>query len=500
MASYLSRLLGLRPKRSQPPTVPTDEIAPLHLFDDTATLRGLTMMWTFKFEEVLDADKLGDSLSQLFQMDEWRKLGGRMRLRRDGKAEIHIPRPFTKERPPLYFTKEAFNMRMSEHPEASRLPRASDKPTTFPSARSFAPLAFGPGAPTCIDDYFYSDLPMFALHVVSFTDGTLVSINFNHIIGDLAGLVAIINAWQLVLAGRPEAVPPFKGFHEDTMVGICKDQATEKYVLADKQLTGWRLAAFGLRLLFDTWWNSPFDSRLFCIPKKTIDAFIQGIRDQVPQPVDGDKAASSSVFISENDIVVGWATQALSHHLSRNRPITVLQAVDPRERFKSVFQPDAAYICNAPTAVFVHYNSKEGLDKSIGELALKGRKAVLSQLTEEQMKAEAALVHKSMISTGSPPVFGESNMSFMVVSNWSKAAFQDKMDFSPAIVKNAEAGHPLGKPGRPVYYHSLSLATSLFNPNVVIIMGRDLDGNLWLSGDFPSDMWPPFLEQLERYT
>jgi hypothetical protein len=61
--------------------VPTDEIAPLHLFDDTGTLRGFTLMWTFKFDEVLDADRLGNSLSELFRMDGWRKLGGRIRRR-----------------------------------------------------------------------------------------------------------------------------------------------------------------------------------------------------------------------------------------------------------------------------------------------------------------------------------------------------------------------------------------------------------------------------------
>lgn len=81
MASYLFSLLGLGPRRSAPPTVPTDEVAPVHLFDDTATLRGITMMWTFKFDEVLDADKLGNSLSELFQMEGWRKLGGRLRRR-----------------------------------------------------------------------------------------------------------------------------------------------------------------------------------------------------------------------------------------------------------------------------------------------------------------------------------------------------------------------------------------------------------------------------------
>ncbi|PTB70186.1 hypothetical protein BBK36DRAFT_1173457 [Trichoderma citrinoviride] len=497
MASYLSKLLGLGPKRRAPAIVPTDEVVPLHLFDDTATLREFTLMWTFKFDQVLDADKLGDSLSQLFQMEGWRKLGGRIRLRPDRSAEIHIPCPFTKDRPPLHFTKASFNMRMAEHPEASKLPSSSDRLRTFPSPRNYQSLALGPGAPRCFDDYLYSDLPLYALHVVNFTDGTLVSINFNHVVSDLAGLMAVMKAWQLVLAGRPEAVPPFKGFCEDSMAGLYKAQTAEKYILADKHLSGWRLAAFGLRLIFESWWYSPIQSKLVCIPKETMDALAQAARDQIPKSAETNGAASSSSsFISENDIIVALFMKTLAHSLDPNRSVVALQAVDPRSRVKSVFQQDAAYVCNAPAAAFVQCNSREAIDMSIGELALEGRKALLSQLTEEQMKAVAALAYKSMLSNGNPPVIGESNMAFLVFSNWSKAAFLEKVDFSPAAV---EAGRSQDTPARPVYYHSQSLETGSFAPNVIVIMGRDLEGNLWLNADLPAHVWPTMLEHLEQY-
>ena len=79
MVSLFSWLLGSAPQG--PPVFPDDEVLPMHPFDDTATLRDYTLIWTFRYDEVLDADMLGDSLSQLFQMEGWRKLGGRLRLR-----------------------------------------------------------------------------------------------------------------------------------------------------------------------------------------------------------------------------------------------------------------------------------------------------------------------------------------------------------------------------------------------------------------------------------
>jgi hypothetical protein len=79
--SFLASMLGLAPKRPQPKRVPTDEVVPMHLFDDTSWLRGYTLIWTFRFDDVLDADMLCTSLSELFQTDGWRKLGGRLRQR-----------------------------------------------------------------------------------------------------------------------------------------------------------------------------------------------------------------------------------------------------------------------------------------------------------------------------------------------------------------------------------------------------------------------------------
>ena len=64
---FLSRIMGLAPKRPQPERVPTDEVVPIHLFDDVYYLRSYNLIWTFKFNDVLDADMLGHSLAELFQ-------------------------------------------------------------------------------------------------------------------------------------------------------------------------------------------------------------------------------------------------------------------------------------------------------------------------------------------------------------------------------------------------------------------------------------------------
>ena len=82
MAGILANLPFFRKEaRPLPPVFPTDEVIPVHLFDDSAAARGIVLVSTYKFDDVLDPCKLHTSLSHLFQMEGWRRFGGRFRYR-----------------------------------------------------------------------------------------------------------------------------------------------------------------------------------------------------------------------------------------------------------------------------------------------------------------------------------------------------------------------------------------------------------------------------------
>lgn len=73
-------LLGLRTEGQQVPNFEDDHIYPATLLDDTRSLRDMVLHWTFLFNDVLDAEKLRDSLARLLDIGDWRKLGGRYRV------------------------------------------------------------------------------------------------------------------------------------------------------------------------------------------------------------------------------------------------------------------------------------------------------------------------------------------------------------------------------------------------------------------------------------
>lgn len=52
-----------------------DDIYPLHALDNNPNW----VNWVMRFNDVLDAQRLNESLSRLLDIGDWRKLGGRIR-------------------------------------------------------------------------------------------------------------------------------------------------------------------------------------------------------------------------------------------------------------------------------------------------------------------------------------------------------------------------------------------------------------------------------------
>lgn len=67
-------------KPVQPPKVDTDTVIPLNAADDTDVLRSVCVVLSYRFDDVLDPEKLRNSFERLLDRPGWRKIGGRLRL------------------------------------------------------------------------------------------------------------------------------------------------------------------------------------------------------------------------------------------------------------------------------------------------------------------------------------------------------------------------------------------------------------------------------------
>lgn len=62
-----------------PARIPTDQIIPLHFWDDSPLYKRIALYNLKVFDDVLDPEKLRSSLEILVSQNTWRKLGGRLR-------------------------------------------------------------------------------------------------------------------------------------------------------------------------------------------------------------------------------------------------------------------------------------------------------------------------------------------------------------------------------------------------------------------------------------
>ncbi|PHH86825.1 hypothetical protein CDD83_9695 [Cordyceps sp. RAO-2017] len=162
----------------------TDQVVPVPYCDALRPLQGWLIHVMLVFEDVLDCQKLRDSLEALIEMDGWRKLGARLRRSSKGQLNYHIPSRFTKDRPAL------------RHP------------AVVAHSEDFQSLSRAPGSPTTLNDYLKNDYPQLGLHIVTFTDATIVTLQWPHTLFDLMGQKAVLDAWTLILQGRRDEVPP----------------------------------------------------------------------------------------------------------------------------------------------------------------------------------------------------------------------------------------------------------------------------------------------------
>ncbi|KAL2276091.1 hypothetical protein FJTKL_01375 [Diaporthe vaccinii] len=300
---------------------PTDEVLPMHHFDDNPINQSIILAWTLRFNDVLDADKLHDGLARLLEIGDCRKLGGRIRKGPNGKLEIHVPAEFTPDRPAVRFTKESFGVSFAEHPLASQMPNATSDIHIHGSPERFREfIGSADTTPGSIDHYLHSDTPQLGLHVVAFLDATLISLNWPHTMTDGLGRLALIKNWCKVLAGKEDQVAPLMGTREDPMATVGAGPLHEKeepYALKDKNLSGLSMVNFVAHFIWDKFWVPEHELKVVFLPGKAMavlrkqaanDLSTTNANGQDTSASNGTVAPATS-FVSDGDILTAWLTQ-----------------------------------------------------------------------------------------------------------------------------------------------------------------------------------------------
>ncbi|KAL4745155.1 hypothetical protein BDW72DRAFT_65217 [Aspergillus terricola var. indicus] len=475
--------------------VPGDRILPLHFFENSLLVQGNNMAVSLVFDAVLDPSILRSSLEGLVKREGWQRLGGRLRKIASGKIEWHVPSEFSPERPAISFAHVDHGIPASQHPAASRIPKPSPSPAIVGDPDALESLAWEPGyTPNGINDYLTSNRPVLGLRVNSFTDKTVVTLQWQHVAFDALGMQYVVEGWSAMLSGKGDSIPTPVSPESDPfdVLATGARPTTEKHVLADRKVGWGGILKWGLGYGVDMLLRAK-ENRIVCVPESYWRPQMERALQELREEARSTGADESRVFLTENDIVTAWILRCVIGQagMSPDRTVAASIAMSLRKAFEGDLIPQSAehpYVGNAFGWSNVLVTAGEVTSKPLSWLARQVRKAINEQGTRAQHEAYYEMVRTS--GTGLPIVImGDGGMAQVGFSNWAKAGLFD-LDFAPARMDRN------GGACRPSYVQEnhgpVKPADGFF------ILGKDGKGNYWTSACKVKGTWEKFEEQIKK--
>jgi hypothetical protein len=187
------------------------EIVPISFIDQLIPVHHIRTRTHFIVREHLDVELLRQSLDKLIR-GHWRLLGARIATDPENEELVyHLPKVFEDGYSLFGWSSEEVDKPIDDAVPALKRP-AAEGVAILPKMDKIGPC-FEPADWPTHRRHDTPDSPMIYVHVQSYSDATVVSINFLHVLADQLGLVNIMKAW-LGLAGGKEP-PPMVGFDKD---------------------------------------------------------------------------------------------------------------------------------------------------------------------------------------------------------------------------------------------------------------------------------------------
>lgn len=424
---------------------------------------------------------------------------------------IHVPEKFTRERPAVGYSHAAFKSSIKSHHLASKLPKETEWPSVQLGSDQFTSLAMRKGSPTKLDDYLYSDEPLLALHIVSFTDATLVTISWSHAATDGMGLRVLVGSWCQVLAGNERKVPQFASAREDPLdraIAAPETLGRQRWILHDAILIGFTFLVFAIRFLWELLFGPKTEIKTLFLPRETVTKLRENAIADLDRADPGltnkeygfNHSFTAKPFISEGDVLTAWMTRCMAATKSpkSNRGVTVINMFELRGRLPTFLDPAKAFVCNLMAPTWTLLSVRTIAETSVGCLAARMRETIVEQTTEAQVLAQLRVQKEEMGATGRPPIAGEAGCWLITFSNWTKMDFFNAVDFSPAVIRTGDnAVTRANRMGTPDYFHCIPFIETISARDTLSIMGKDARGNYWAVGMLNPATWRKVEEDLE---
>ncbi|KAK2592287.1 hypothetical protein QQS21_010007 [Conoideocrella luteorostrata] len=472
---------------------------PVHLMD-RQKMNYKVLGWAMRFNDVLDADQLHCALTQLLELGDWRKLGGRLREDNNGHLKILVPKRFTPSYPAVEYKHFAFAQSIAAHPVGARFISQAAKPSIQPLNKDLRRLMAPEDYPDTVDGLLQTDKSQLSLAISSFDDATIVSLAFPHTLLDAVSYIQLVRNWSLVLAGRETEVAPLLDAYNDALEDVTKQSiniAPEECRMEKVRLKGigyWKLVA---RNMAEAVWRQRSLQALY-IPKEIYERLLVTLREGAEtEELTGRKQ------INEVDLLTSWLIRTIATQEGSPRPITLLTLYNLRYYVQKLKEArhEGSFAQNMVSFTYTTFPS-DSSQKSVGEIAKSYKEQAHTLTTEDEAVALLKHIRGELQEEKSQlPLYGTSDSLVVFCNPLARLDLIKMADFAPAIKstsRDVDGSDKHTPPGRMV--------GNVFNPlnwtdvgtDLLFPLGTDYDGGCWIMAKLTPGSWKSVADDLRK--
>ncbi|KAG5981028.1 hypothetical protein E4U55_003380 [Claviceps digitariae] len=501
----LDKKLGKKKKKRKPLSKDDEEdVYPIHALDQPTTVRQSMRTWVMCFNDVLNAPKLHDALCHLLEIGDWKKLGTRLRVRNDGLLEAYAPRSYSHENPACTFYFDAhYDCRVESHPVGKYFCLPSQRAFTQTYPTNYQPDMMHPKFPTTVQDIIDRKLPQLILHILAFSNATIVTISIPANMMDHASFKSLLENWSLVLAGRQERVAIVYGPYRDVLEELVRKAEEKRVVERVHQIPG---EALSRRIMIPDWWrrrkHPVMQRRMVYVPKAIYDELLGQIRREITRILEDEERRP---IVSDAELLFAWLVKLQGGDGSKARAVTARKIYNLRHRLSCLRDPSGEYL-QTLTLPICSKMSLGDVRKSTGHIALLHKRNMDEQTSEGRLLS-VTTTFLEIKKSGRDP-FQKSEDAGGAVSldycNMTWLHLLSAADFGPAVLQCGNKGG-LGSdsprynaPGTMTTAYALDTRTRRPMDAVCHVIGKDCEGHFWMYCQLEPDVWVRLEEELYR--
>ncbi|KAG6006380.1 hypothetical protein E4U21_007111 [Claviceps maximensis] len=487
-----------------------EDVYPIHSLDQPTTMRQSMRTWVMCFNDVLLAPKLHEALCQLLQLGDWKKLGTRLRVGNDGLLEAYAPKNYSHENPACTFLFDAhYDCRIENHPVGMHFSLPSSRAFTQTYPANCPPDMIRPEIPTTVQDIINRKLPQLTLHILAFSNATIVTISLPVNMMDHASFKSLLENWSLVLAGRQEDVALVYGPHRDVLEELARRAAEKGSVERIKvsEVSAVSDQTFSRFIMVLHRWlrrkDPVIQRRMVYVPKVVHDELLGQIRRDIAQILEDEEQRP---IVSDAELLFAWLMKLQGGGESKTRAVTARNMFNLRHRLSALRDPSGEYL-QTLTLPVCSMLSAEHVKKPTAHIALL-HKRNMDEQTSEHGLLSLTIRLLNMKKRGRDPFRKKADArgaASLDYCNMTWLHLLSAADFGPAVLRFGKGGG-LGcdsprynAPGTMTTAYALD-DTGTRRPTEAMcqVIGKDGDGHLWMYCHLEPKVWVRLEEELYR--